>query len=144
MLTFYFTTTFFLPFPCHLLNVFRSSKNSHIPIPQRRHKTKHAGQKVHMLAVVSKSRFNHKRGEITVIYTHIKTYSMVTACYHADLNNVALASINKVEKQSLKNNLSVDYECKCQILTLIHTYTSLTLPPTYIQNSHPNTRHRLL
>ena len=34
--------------------------------------------------------------------------------------------------------------CKCQILSLIYLYTSPALPATYILNSHPSSRQRLL
>ena len=39
-----------------------------------------------------------------------------------------------------KTILSVDNECKCQILSLIYTYTSPELLPIYIQNSRPSSR----
>ena len=45
---------------------------------------------------------------------------------------------------NFKKYLSVNNECKCQILSLIYPYTSPALPPTYIQNSHPSSRQRLL
>ena len=45
---------------------------------------------------------------------------------------------------TLKSNLSVDNECKCQVLSLIYTYASIALPSTHKQNSHPSSRQRLL
>ena len=48
------------------------------------------------------------------------------------------------ENSNLRKMLTSPNIRHCQILSLIHPYTSPALPPVYIQNSHPSSWQRLL